>query len=460
MPSTYNFQTTSEAPETGPLSVSDALEIAKIALESISLCVVGEISDLSDNPRYKAVYFTLSDGRSALPCIMWRSSFDRLGLELKSGVKVEVKGRFSLYADKGRMQFNVREISLAGEGQLRARVAALAAKLKAQGHMDADKKLPLPKLPEAIALVTSPRGKAVYDVLRTLKRRYPQARVLLFGVGVEGKDAPQNMIKALKAAEKSEAELVLLVRGGGSYEDLMPFNDEELALAIAALSKPVVTGIGHEPDTSIADMVASLRASTPTAAAEAVAPDKQELLAQLSSMLDKLTSAAQRNLEYLRHEQILLERSEVFTRRDYLFANKALDLEQTSMRLDTAIPHGLSTARAMLENQQRSLPDALERFLNNASQHLTQNSHALAYQGKSLTHQFNQTLATAAAQLESLSPLAVLSRGYSLSYNEKGQVLTSVKQVQEGQALKVRLKDGALYTQVSTIEEIKPKESS
>lgn len=449
----YYAYVDSEAQETGPLSVSAALDIAKVALESITLSIVGEISDLSDNPRYKAVYFTLADEGAALPCLMWRSSFDRLGIQLKSGMKVEVKGRFSLYSAKGRMQFDVRQLTLAGEGQLRAQVAALAAKLKSQGLMDASRKLPLPTLPQTIALVTSPRGKAVHDVLRTLRRRYPLAQVLLFGVGVEGKEAASGLIKALKAAEASEAEVVLLVRGGGSYEDLMPFNDESLAQTIAHLEKPVITGIGHEPDTSIADMVASLRASTPTAAAEAAAPDQDELAAHLAAAEASLASSIKRTLERTRHVLYTLEHSEVFSRDKYLIAEQLLDLEQTAQRLDAAIPTGLQTAATTLGEAQ----DRMQKTMDNLMQtEVTQCRHLetlLLHKGDVLATPYTTQLATAAARLESLSPLAVLARGYSLSYDSEGRVVRSSKEVAVGDIVRVQLASGAIKTTVTDIED-------
>lgn len=431
-----------------PLSVSAALSLVKTALESITLSIIGEISDLSDNPRYKAVYFTLADEGAALPCLMWRSSFDRLGIQLKSGMKVEVRGRFSLYSAKGRMQFDVRELTLAGEGQLRAQVAALAAKLRLEGLMDDARKLPLPYLPQHIALITSPRGKAVHDVLRTMRRRYPLGRIMLYGVGVEGKEAARNMGEALKAAEHSEAELILLVRGGGSYEDLMPFNDETLARTIAGLSKPVITGIGHEPDTSIADMVASLRASTPTAAAEAAAPDIQELASHLTTSQGALAGALQRYLERTRHEVEGLQRSSAFSEQRYQIAEQLLNLEQTALRLDTAIPTGLKAAREGMDQTRQRLATCMGTLLGKHTDSLTREQQALVRIGAGFTARQTAQLGTAAASLESLSPLAVLSRGYSLSYHSEGSIVRSVTEVETGDVITVQLADGVLDTQV------------
>jgi len=430
------------------LSVTAAMDLAKRALEGITVSIIGEVSDLSDNPRYKAVYFTLADERSALPCLMWRSAFDKLGVQLKSGMKVEVHGRFSLYSAKGRMQFDVRSLSLAGEGLLRAQVAQLATKLKAQGLMDEARKLSLPAMPKEIALVTSPRGKAVHDVLRTLRRRFPLARVLLFGVGVEGKEAAEGLIRALKAAEQSAAEVVLLVRGGGSYEDLMPFNDEKLALTIASLTKPVITGIGHEPDTSIADMVASLRASTPTAAAEAAAPHIQDLQRELSSLAARIETGLSRHLHLGAQSIRAFERSSVFNQKNYITSRQVLNLEQTALRLERAIPTGLTRAESVLSKTSQRLHDLLSYILRESRHVLEQKQHTLAHRGRSLTDIFGVDLTTAAARLESLSPHAVISRGYALGYDEKGNLLKTIEQVSANDQISITLSDGTIEARV------------
>ncbi|MDR2035374.1 MAG: exodeoxyribonuclease VII large subunit [Coriobacteriales bacterium] len=448
----YAYLEANQAANTEPLSVSAALALARQTLEQISLCIIGEISDLSDNPRYKAVYFTLADQGAALPCLMWRSSFDRLGVQLKSGMQVEVRGRFSLYAAKGRMQFDVRELNLAGEGRLRAQVAQLAATLRAQGLMDEARKLPLPGPPECLALVTSPRGKAVHDVLRTLKRRFPLMQVLLFGVAVEGKEAASGIIQALKAAESSRAEVIVLVRGGGSYEDLMPFNDEALARTIDSLKKPVVTGIGHEPDTSLADMVASLRASTPTAAAEAVVPDSAELLTVLAARDSALNSGLKRYLERARHQLKTLQHSAVFTQERYLVAQYSLSLEQTAQRLDRAIPAGLLAALAWTRASAQRLRGAGAALFSAHKAVLQHLQPGLIHGGTALTHRYDKAIIQAAASLESLSPLAVLSRGYALAYDKNARILLSADQVEKGDQIQVNLAQGSLKAQVTAIE--------
>ena len=404
---------------TQPISVSQALGLAKSALEQISLNIVGEVSELSDKPGYKAVYFTLSDSSSALSCLMWRNNYQRAGLALRQGMLVEISGVFTVYAAKGRMSFDVKSLRLAGEGQLRLRVAALAKKLEAEGLMAPERKRALPAFPTAIAIVTSPRGKAIHDVLRTLRRRYPLAEVLICGVAVEGVGAEQAIIAGLKTAEESAAEVVLLVRGGGSYEDLMPFNDEDLARAIAASAKQVVTGIGHEPDNSIADMVADFRASTPTAAAERVAPDSSELadlLQYLASSLQRSLAArldrAQMRLESLRSRPLFAD-----TTGQTLFAAAEMQLEGAALRLAKSLPQRLQRDQQLLDSG-----IARMRLLGAQASRLELN----------------------AAMLDGLSPLNVLGRGYSIVYGADGHVKSSVDKVDLNEELSLRLADGVV----------------
>lgn len=338
-------ETTTEEEVAPALSVSAAMGLAKNALEEVVVRLVGEVSEVNDKPGYKAVYFTVKDEKASLPCMMWMNRYQASGVALSVGALVELTGRFSLYAAKGRMNFDVFSVSLAGEGQLRLQVANLARELEAMGLMDPARKRPLPAYPEAIGLVTSPRGAAVHDVLRTLRRRYPLARILFAGVPVEGPGAADGLVDGLAKVVFAGAEVVLLVRGGGSFEDLMPFNDRRLARTIAACPVPVVTGIGHEPDTSIADMVADVRASTPTAAAEAVAPAQGEIAARLQGLGAAMGHAESRRLDALSIKMERVASLPLFREPTRLFDGEALALDDLSDRLGRALPEALREDR-------------------------------------------------------------------------------------------------------------------
>ncbi|MCL2340032.1 MAG: exodeoxyribonuclease VII large subunit [Actinomycetia bacterium] len=393
---------------TEPLSVSAALELARAVLMELSLSIIGEVSEISDKPGYKAVYFTLSDESSALPCVIWRNNFERLDMELKQGQLVEVSGRFSLYTAKGRMNFEVRSLRPLGEGELRVRVAALARQLAAEGLMAAERKRPLPLYPLRIGLVTSPRGKAVHDVLRTLRRRWPLAEVLLAGVAVEGETAPAQMIEALSVVQAAQPEVILLVRGGGSYEDLMPFNDEALARAVAACAVPVVSGIGHEPDTSIVDLVADFRASTPTAAAEAVSPDRDELQSWLAGSRQRLAAGLQQLLWRQQERVRNLAAQPLFRNAEYLLRPYQLQLEQHEQRL--------------------------------------------SQQGENILLRYSGNLQQLAGQLEALSPLAILARGYTLASDQQGRLIRRAAATHPDQRLRLQFQDGRLECLVERVE--------
>jgi exodeoxyribonuclease VII large subunit len=405
-----------------PLSVSEALALARVSLEQIAVTIVGEVSELSDKPGYKAIYFTLTDASSALPCLMWRNVQQRTGVELRRGMLVEATGVFSLYAAKGRMNFDVKALRLAGEGELRLKVAQLAKRLEAEGLMSPARKRSLPTCPTKIALVTSPRGKAIHDVLRTLRRRWPLAEVLVAGVPVEGAGAAEHLVRGLAAVQESGAELILLVRGGGSYEDLMPFNDEVLARAIAASRLPVVTGIGHEPDNSIADMVADVRASTPTAAAERVAPNHEELALSLARTSTSLTRLLTATLARAEATVTRLRQRPLFADPQGLFRTAELNLESAALRLRQSLP-------ARVRQDARTVATLRAR---------------LALLGARLLEPYRTVVEMGAARLEGLSPLAVLARGYSVTYNQKGRIINTLDAVDLDERIRVRLADGSL----------------
>lgn len=480
----------------GALSVSAAMALAKGALEGVTVRLVGEVSELSNKPGYKAVYFTVKDKSASLPCMMWNNRFRASGVQMSVGQLVELTGRFTLYAAKGRMNFDVFSISLAGEGQLRLQVANLARKLQAEGLMDPARKLPVPAYPLTIGVVTSPRGDAVHDVLRTLRRRFPVARVLFAGVAVEGPQAPAGIVEGMRAVVHAGAEVVLVVRGGGSYEDLMPFNDEFLARMIVKCPVPVVTGIGHEPDTSIADMVADLRASTPTAAAEKVSPARESLDALFAARRGSLNTCAQRCLEQAGARVARMAERPVFCDANALLAAPAQGIDVAAERLSRALPASLDKDRAQVQRLQErlatALPNAvsadataLERQRERLCRVLPQRTQLLQQQierncerlkrtlpqasaraagqlelerqrlsavGGALTQRFERQIGVAAAQLEALSPLAVLGRGYAIARNEAGAVVKTVDAAPAGSAVSVMVSDGALACRVERVE--------
>ena len=422
-----------DSEQSSAYTVTQAMNAAKRGLEKIRLTVIGEVSEFNDKPGYKAAYFTVHDDDCSMPCLMWRDRYNASGVTLQAGMLVELTGNFSCYPAKGRLQFSVASMQLAGEGKLRMQVAQLARKLEAEGLMDASRKRRVPPLPQRIAVVTSPRGKAVHDVIRTLRRRYPLGELLICGVPVEGQDAPARIIQGLEAAcaATPAPDVILLVRGGGSYEDLMPFNDESLARAVAASPIPVVTGIGHEPDNSICDMVSDRRCSTPTAAAEAIALSTEELSNKLTNAQDALRRSVE---NYMQAQQAQLDRlldRPLWHDAHYLTGSYFQTLDAMEERLLRAIPDALRADAHALE--------LLKGRLLNLGPHLCDG--------------FGRDIALCAAKLDALSPLKTLSRGYSITYAVDGHsVVDSVQHVNDGDHIQVQVQDGRLACTVDAIE--------
>ncbi len=254
--------------------------------------VAGEVSNLTYHGSGH-VYFSVKDREAQLSCVMFRSYAQRAP-RMRAGDKVILTGSFSVYAPRGNYQLMVREVRKQGLGDLYERFVELKAKLEAEGLFSPERKRPLPTFPQNIAVLTSPTGAAVRDILRTLQRRYGRGRAIVVPTVVQGEQGAPSIVRSLQAAAQTPAEVVILARGGGSLEDLWNFNEETVARAIAACPLPVISGVGHETDVTVADFVADYRASTPTAAAEAAVPDRQAIL----NTLDEYERQVHRSLQY------------------------------------------------------------------------------------------------------------------------------------------------------------------
>ena len=470
-------ETEGSAGESKPLSVSQALELVKGTLKGIRLTIVGEVSEVTAKRTYKAVYFSVKDRSSTLSCLMWNDLYRASGMQLEVGQEVEISGFFSLYAARGTMNFDVRRLSLAGEGKLRMEVARRAKKLQAEGLMDPARKRTLPEYPQVVGVVTSPAGDAVHDVLRTLRRRWPIARVLVAGVQVEGAQAADNLIAGLERIASSDAELVILGRGGGQYETMMPFNDERLARAIAACPIPVVTGIGHEPDNFIADMVADVRASTPTWAAAAAVPDVSEVREMLAGRRFAADSAIRRKLDGERASVGRLADRPVLRDARSLFAQEAMGVDHLAARLERALPAVLASQRASVDalsvRLASALPQAmvrrvgavdqlahrLRRLLSTAGDGeraaVKRQTERLRAAGSATVSRARQEMGLRAARLNDLSPLAVLGRGFALARDEQGGIVKTVEGLSPGDALSVAFKDGVAACRVEGVRHVR-----
>ncbi len=436
-----------------PMSVTEAMTLARGTLEGLSLLrVVGEVSEFTDKPGYKAVYFTLGDGSSVMSCLVWRDAYGASGLQLRAGMLVEVTGSLTVYPPKGRLQFQARALAPAGEGVLRMQVAALARRLEAEGLMRPERKRPLPRYPERIGLVTSPRGKAVHDVIRTLRRRYPGAELLIAGVAVEGADAAARIVAGISAVDAAGVDVLILARGGGSYEDLMPFNSEEVARAVVGCGAPVVTGIGHEPDNTIADMVADCRASTPTAAAETVACAFTELESHVGHLARRLARGLLHAARDASHRLERLGDRDIFREREELLSVRAQQLDTASDALVRALPAHIERGRSRVTAVVDGLRRVGARLGRTERERISVDAAALGRLGPALLRRAEDSVEREAARLEDLSPRAILARGYAVCYDEAGRVVRAAQQLAAGDRLRVELGCGRADCTVDSVE--------
>jgi exodeoxyribonuclease VII large subunit len=366
--------------------------------------VQGEVSNLS-RPSSGHLYFTLKDSGASLRCVMWRNAVISQGILPSDGDQIEAHGAVSIYEPGGQYQLYIDKIRSLGEGLLYQEFLRLKTRLEEEGLFDPERKRAIPGWPQRIGIVTSPTGAALRDILNTLQRRYPLVEVILSPTAVQGNEAPAGIVSALKALNLyAEPDLILLARGGGSIEDLWAFNDERVAYAIADSRAPVISGVGHETDFTIADFAADLRAPTPTAAAELATPHKADLEQKINEMVLSLGKAS--NLQII---------------------NLRWALSELKNQLTLYSPRN-----RLLSDRQR-----LDEMMHSASKALTNRLQLEVTRLNSLTN-----------QLSVLNPIAVLERGYAIVTDQAGELVRSVKQVTYHEELKVRVRDGEFDVRV------------
>lgn len=411
------------------------------------LWVAGELSNLS-RPASGHLYFSLKDDRAQVRCAMFRGRNRLLNFQPEAGMHVLVRAQVSLYPARGDFQLIVEHLEEAGEGALQRAFEALKRELAAEGLFADEAKRPLPALPRRIGVVTSPSGAAIRDVLTTLRRRFPGLPVVIYPVPVQGKEAAPAIVAALETANRrGECDVLVLTRGGGSLEDLWAFNEAEVARAIRASHLPVVVGVGHEVDITIADLAADLRAPTPTGAAERVAPDRAVLARHLATARQRLERAAERRL------QDRVQRLDGARRRLVHPGRRLRELRERAhgdrVRLLRALNRTLADRRQRLAGIATRLERAgpavrlpRERTrLEGLTQRLVR-----AVDRQTLPRR-RQRLGGLARQLEAVSPLGTLARGYAIARRE-GRILRRADQAEIGDAVNVQLGEGSLDCRV------------
>jgi exodeoxyribonuclease VII large subunit len=414
------------------------------------LWVEGELSNLSQ-PGSGHWYFSLKDREAQVRCVMFRQKNLAVGFTPRAGQHVLARVRVTLYEARGDFQLIVEHLEEAGVGALQREFERLKTQLAAEGLFDLARKRPLPRFPRRIGVITSPTGAAVRDVLHVLQRRFPPASVLIYPARVQGAAAAPSLVQALRlASARRECDVLILARGGGSLEDLWAFNDERLARAIHACAIPVVAGVGHEIDVTIADFVADARAPTPSGAAEHVTPDRIACLEALAKTATRLSLAARRELRSRgAHLDAVSARLQL--------AHPGMRVLQQIQRLDDLQQRMSGAARACLHHSRSRLADALARLLRHSPERgvrtLAQRHEALQAR---LDHAARVALARTAHRLDlavraldAVSPLATLARGFAIVTRPDGSLLRDADAVAVGEDIEARLAHGRLIARVT-----------
>ena len=373
------------------------------------VAVRGEISNYKLYPSGHH-YFTLKDEGSALRCVLFKGNAVRLRFRPENGMKIIAMGKVSVYPRDGAYQLYCTGLTMDGVGDLYAAFEQLKKKLEAQGLFDPAHKKPIPKYPGTIGIITSSAGAAVHDMLRILRKRYPLSKVRLLPVRVQGVEAPGEIAAAIGYANHYRlADLLIVGRGGGSIEDLWAFNDERVAYAIYHSEIPVISAVGHEPDVTISDYVADLRAATPSNAAELAVPDQDALRQNLDAMSNAMVSSLSRQVKAARQHLKVLSASQALRSPTGYLEQRSQSVELLKNRLVAA--------------QNQNITRARQRFIAQIS------------------------------KLEAMSPLKVLTRGYSMAQTQRGEVVRSINQVELGERIRIRLSDGTISATVMNKEE-------
>jgi exodeoxyribonuclease VII large subunit len=406
----------------------------------------GEISNFTHHSSGH-MYFTLKDSDSRIRTIMFASHNQKLAFRPKEGTKVIARGNITVYERDGQYQFYALHMQPDGIGSLFMAFEQLKERLNAEGLFGQERKRSIPRYPAAIGVITSPTGAAVRDILITLRRRQPGVAVLLYPVLVQGTQAAGSIAQAIEAMNRSgEVDVLIVGRGGGSLEELWAFNEEVVARAIAASTIPIISAVGHETDFTISDFVADLRAPTPTAAAELAVANREELRQHLTHVNRRLQSAMNRFLNQNQERLLRAQQSVVFRKPEHLMmkhTDKVARLqEQLTYRLQ--LTQGQSSQR-WKELRGRLREQTPVHQVRAARKRLDGNQHQLVQSMAAITKQKRMETAAMIRQLDALSPLKIMSRGYSLVYDEQeAKLIRSIEEVQPGDVVRVKLSDGQL----------------
>ncbi|MDO7488182.1 exodeoxyribonuclease VII large subunit [Peribacillus sp. NPDC096448] len=416
--------------------------------------IKGEISNFKQHTSGH-MYFTLKDEKARLLSVMFAANNKGMKFLPENGMKVLVKGDISLYEAGGQYQLYVKSMAPDGVGDLYLAYEQLKKKLEAAGLFLAEHKKAIPQYPKSVGVITSPTGAALRDILTTIKRRYPIARVIVYPALVQGNNAAKSIAKAISMANaRAESDVLIVGRGGGSIEELWAFNEEIVAESIYDSDIPVISAVGHETDFTIADFVADMRAPTPTGAAELAVPHLNEILERLMNRKNRLTRSIQESVNFERTRLTRMERSYAFRYPHKMYEQKLEQLDKTMDRL------GRTSTRYFMKKRDElnQLNDILkkqhpEQAVKNAKDELQQHAKVLRRAMEAIYRQKSQQFVHITATLSALSPLKIMERGYGLVFAEDETLVKSTQQVSKGDKIAVSIKDGTLECEIKEIKE-------
>lgn len=414
--------------------------------------VKGEISNYNPHRRNSHQYFSIKDKGAKLSVVLFQREGRKLAVDLEEGMSVLAIGRLSVYEKNGTYQFYIEHIEPEGLGQLYAAYEQTKKKLAEEGWFDLDLKKPLIRFPKKIAVITSPSGAVIRDIQTTIERRFPIVELTLFPTLVQGDKAADSIVKSIKKADKNgEFDTIIVARGGGSFEDLFPFNEEKVALAIAQATTPVISSVGHETDTTLADLSSDVRAATPTAAAELAVPVLTEELGKIDLTKQRLAQAMQTILRQETERLKRLNQSYIFRQPARLYDGYSQNLDQLTDSLIRTTEQRIKTSQQKSQFLDRQLqaysPESLIRQSKKDNERLLQQlisaSHHIV---KQETSQLNYLIQS----LDHLSPLNILGRGYGITKKE-GKVVKSTSQVTKDDHINVMVSDGTIAAKVTAV---------
>jgi exodeoxyribonuclease VII large subunit len=399
------------------------------------------------------VYFTLKDADAQLPIVLFRRQASLLRFRPEDGLHVVVRGRVSIYEQRGQMQLVAETMEPVGAGSLQMAFEQLKERLKAEGLFESERKRPLPAFPRTVGIITSPTGAVIRDFLNIVGRRHSGLGVLIFPVAVQGDNSALEVETAIQKLNGSNlVDVIVLARGGGSLEDLAAFNSERVARAIAASRLPVVSAIGHETDFTIADFVADLRAPTPSAAAELITEAQHKIAEHFANLLHRLERAARFQLLHARQQLTRLPISRAEFRMSTLLLRRSQRLDEFATRMESALTNGLrERQRVVADLAAAVLRHDPRRRLAQARERLQACRVRLDRSQDRQFHALRSRLSALDARLQALSPLAVLDRGYALVLDAGGGLIRSVGQIAAGDKLVTRLADGSYSSRVESV---------